>query len=34
VALSSAEWFEGKARHLPMAWIQTWSQPAAGGAGQ
>jgi uncharacterized protein YbcC (UPF0753/DUF2309 family) len=34
VALSSAEWFAGKTRHLPMAWIQTWSQPMAGGAGQ
>jgi uncharacterized protein YbcC (UPF0753/DUF2309 family) len=27
VALSSAEWYRGKARHLPMAWIQS----AAGG---
>jgi uncharacterized protein YbcC (UPF0753/DUF2309 family) len=23
VALSSAEWYEGKIAHLPMAWIQT-----------
>jgi uncharacterized protein YbcC (UPF0753/DUF2309 family) len=34
VALSSEEWFAGKIQHLPMAWIQTWSQPAAGGARQ
>ena len=34
VALSSEEWFAGKIQHLPMAWIQTWSQPAAGGAGK
>jgi uncharacterized protein YbcC (UPF0753/DUF2309 family) len=26
VALSSAEWYFGKLQHLPMAWIQTWSQ--------
>jgi uncharacterized protein YbcC (UPF0753/DUF2309 family) len=32
VALSSAEWFAGKIQHLPMAWIQTWSQTEAGGA--
>jgi uncharacterized protein YbcC (UPF0753/DUF2309 family) len=32
VALSSAEWFGGKIQHLPMAWIQTWSEPMAGGA--
>jgi uncharacterized protein YbcC (UPF0753/DUF2309 family) len=32
VALSSEEWFGGKIQHLPMAWIQTWSEPAAGGA--
>ena len=31
VALSSAEWYSGKLQHLPMAWIQTWSQTAAGG---
>jgi uncharacterized protein YbcC (UPF0753/DUF2309 family) len=31
VALSSAEWYTGKLQHLPMAWIQTWSQTAAGG---
>jgi len=31
VALSSAEWFAGKIQHLPMAWIQTWSQTTAGG---
>jgi hypothetical protein len=30
VALSSAEWYAGKLQHLPMAWIQTWSQTAAG----
>ena len=30
VALSSAEWYSGKLQHLPMAWIQTWSQTAAG----
>jgi uncharacterized protein YbcC (UPF0753/DUF2309 family) len=34
VALSSAEWFAGKSRHLPMAWIQTWSQTMAGGDGK
>jgi uncharacterized protein YbcC (UPF0753/DUF2309 family) len=34
VALSSEEWFAGKTRHLPMAWIQTWSQPMGGGAGK
>ena len=33
VALSSEEWFAGKIQHLPMAWIQTRSQSAAGGAG-
>ena len=33
VALSSEEWYSGKLQHLPMAWIQTWSQTAAGGAG-
>jgi uncharacterized protein YbcC (UPF0753/DUF2309 family) len=32
VALSSAEWFAGKIRHLPMAWIQTRPQTMAGGA--
>jgi len=26
VALSSAEWYEGRSGHLPMAWIQTGSQ--------
>jgi uncharacterized protein YbcC (UPF0753/DUF2309 family) len=31
VALSSAEWYEGRTRHLPMAWIQTWSQTTAEG---
>jgi uncharacterized protein YbcC (UPF0753/DUF2309 family) len=31
VALSSAEWYSGKRQHLPMAWIQTWSQSAVGG---
>jgi len=31
VALSSAEWYSGKLQHLPMAWIQTWSQTGAGG---
>ena len=31
VALSSAEWYAGKIQHLPMAWIQTWSQTTAGG---
>jgi uncharacterized protein YbcC (UPF0753/DUF2309 family) len=31
VALSSAEWYAGKMQHLPMAWIQTWSQTMAGG---
>jgi uncharacterized protein YbcC (UPF0753/DUF2309 family) len=33
VALSSPEWFAGKMQHLPMAWIQRWSQtmPAGGG---
>lgn len=30
VALSSAEWYTGKRRHLPMAWIQS----AAGGRAQ
>jgi len=34
VALSSAEWFAGKIQHLPMAWIQTWSQNMAGGGGK
>jgi hypothetical protein len=34
VALSSAEWYAGKARHLPMAWIQTWSQTTAGGSAE
>ena len=34
VALSSEEWFAGRIRHLPMAWIQTWSEPPAGGARQ
>ncbi len=34
VALSSEEWFAGKIQHLPMAWIQTWSQPAAEGTTQ
>jgi len=32
VALSSAEWYSGKIQHLPMAWIQTWSQGTAGGS--
>jgi hypothetical protein len=32
VALCSAEWFTGKIQHLPMAWIQTWSQTSGGGA--
>jgi len=32
VALSSAEWYSGKRQHLPMAWIQSWSQPDAGGS--
>jgi uncharacterized protein len=32
VALSSAEWYAGKIQHLPMAWIQTWSQTTAGGS--
>jgi uncharacterized protein YbcC (UPF0753/DUF2309 family) len=31
VALSSVEWYSGKTQHLPMAWIQTWSQTAGGG---
>jgi hypothetical protein len=31
IALSSAEWFAGKIQHLPMAWIQAWSQTIAGG---
>lgn len=31
VALSSEEWFTGKIQHLPMAWIQTWSEPAPRG---
>ena len=31
VALSSAEWCAGKIHHLPMAWIQTWSQTTSGG---
>ncbi len=31
VALSSAEWYSGKRRHLPMAWIQTWSRTTAEG---
>jgi uncharacterized protein YbcC (UPF0753/DUF2309 family) len=31
VALSSAEWYTGKSQHLPMAWIQTWSQTSSGG---
>jgi uncharacterized protein YbcC (UPF0753/DUF2309 family) len=30
VALSSAEWFTGKIQHLPMAWVQTWSQTTEG----
>jgi uncharacterized protein YbcC (UPF0753/DUF2309 family) len=30
VALSSWEWYSGKLQHLPMAWIQTWSQTNAG----
>jgi len=34
VALSSAEWYAGKIQHLPMAWIQTWSQSTAGGSGK
>lgn len=34
VALCSAEWYAGKSQHLPMAWIQTWSQNAAGGLGE
>jgi uncharacterized protein YbcC (UPF0753/DUF2309 family) len=34
VALSSGEWFSGKTQHLPMAWIQTWSQTASGGSGK
>jgi uncharacterized protein len=34
VALSSEEWFAGKIQHLPAAWIQTWSQLAAGGPDQ
>jgi hypothetical protein len=34
VALSSEEWFAGKSQHLPMAWIQTWSEPAARGGVQ
>jgi uncharacterized protein YbcC (UPF0753/DUF2309 family) len=34
VALSSAEWFAGKIHHLPMAWIQTWSQTTSGGIGK
>jgi uncharacterized protein len=34
VALSSAEWYSGKLEHLPMAWIQTWSQTAAGGSAE
>jgi uncharacterized protein YbcC (UPF0753/DUF2309 family) len=34
VALSSGEWFAGKIQHLPMAWIQTWSQTTSGGAGK
>jgi uncharacterized protein YbcC (UPF0753/DUF2309 family) len=34
VALSSAEWFAGKVQHLPMAWIQTWSETVTGGAGR
>jgi uncharacterized protein YbcC (UPF0753/DUF2309 family) len=34
VALSSAEWFAGKSQHLPMAWIQTWSQTIAGASSQ
>ena len=32
VALSSSEWFGGKTEHLPMAWIQPWSQTTSGGA--
>jgi uncharacterized protein YbcC (UPF0753/DUF2309 family) len=31
VALCSAEWYANKLQHLPMAWVQTWSQTAAGG---
>jgi hypothetical protein len=31
VALSSAEWYSGKAQHLPMAWIQTWPASTVGG---
>jgi uncharacterized protein YbcC (UPF0753/DUF2309 family) len=34
VALSSAEWYAGKIQHLPMAWIQTWSQSTAEGTGK
>jgi uncharacterized protein len=34
VALSSSEWFAGKTRHLPMAWIQAWSRTTSGGAGK
>jgi uncharacterized protein YbcC (UPF0753/DUF2309 family) len=34
VALSSAEWYEGKIQHLPMAWIQTWSQSTAEDTGK
>ena len=34
VALSSAEWFAGKIQHLPMAWIQAWSQTTSGGSGK
>jgi uncharacterized protein YbcC (UPF0753/DUF2309 family) len=30
VALSSHEWYAGKLQHLPMAWIQSWSQTTAG----
>jgi uncharacterized protein YbcC (UPF0753/DUF2309 family) len=34
VALSSGEWFAGKIQHLPMAWIQTWSQTTSGDSGK
>jgi uncharacterized protein YbcC (UPF0753/DUF2309 family) len=34
VALSSGEWFAGKTQHLPMAWIQTWSQTTSGSTGK